>query len=132
MNYKKALIFAARAHAGQRRRGGDAYIIHPIRVAASLKPEKHKVIALLHDCVEDTPATLDDIEVEFGYEIMAAVDCLTKRQGEPYARYITRILTNDDAIAVKIADICDNLGDTPTDKAVKRSSEALTRLLMHT
>lgn len=129
--YKKALIFATRAHAGQRRNGGDAYIVHPIRVSHSVETDDQRIIALLHDTIEDTAVTYEDIEREFGKTIAEAVECLTHREGEDYRDYIGRVLKNEDAIAVKIADICDNMADCPTEKAIKRSAESLTRLLNH-
>lgn len=129
MNFAKALIFATKAHGDQKRRNGGFYIIHPIRVSQEVKTEKQKIIALLHDVVEDTEVTLENIEAEFGTEVMCAVDCLTKRKDEPHDKYISRVLTNPDAIAVKIADICDNLSDAPSDEAIRKNSVAIIRLV---
>lgn len=128
-NFAKALIFAAKAHGGQKRRNGSFYIIHPIRVAQEVKTEQQKVIALLHDVVDDTGVTIEDVGREFGTDIMDAVHCLTKRAGEPYDDYITRVMKNPDAVAVKIADISDNLSDAPSEEAIRKSSMAITRLV---
>lgn len=127
--YKKALIFATKAHAGQKRRNGNNYIIHPIRVSQEVETEYQRVCALLHDVVEDTDVTLDQIRNEIGMEVAETVDCLTHRKGESYDDYITRVLTDRDAVAVKIADICDNLSDSPSENAINKSARALERLL---
>jgi len=127
--YKKALRFATNAHKGQKRTNGNNYIIHPIRVSQDVRTETQKVIALLHDTVEDTGTTLGTIAQEFGNEVARAVDCLTHRKGESYDEYITRVLAEPDAIAVKIADICDNLSDNPSNNAIEKCSRALERLI---
>ena len=128
-HYKRAIEFAASRHAGQKRRNGDNYIIHPIRVSQEVKTEKQKMIALLHDTVEDTETTLDEIREEFGEEIAHCVDLLTHRKGEPYADYIQRVKLHPDAIQVKLADIADNLSDAPTSKAIVQSAAAIGELL---
>ena len=127
--YKKALEFAALKHAGQKRRNGDNYIIHPIRVSQEVKTQKQRIIALLHDTVEDTETTLEEITEAFGPEISEAVDALTHRTNEPYATYIQRVKKNSDAIQVKLADIADNLSDAPTSKAITQSAAAIEELL---
>jgi GTP pyrophosphokinase len=127
--YRKALIFATNAHMGQKRKNGDTYIIHPIRVSQEVKSEEQKIIALLHDTVEDTPTTLDQIRSEFGDHIAFCVDLLTHRDNEPYDSYIQRVKKHPDAVQVKIADIADNLSDAPTSKAITRSAAAIEELL---
>lgn len=129
MNYQEALVFATKAHGKQKRRNGDFYIIHPIRVSQEVKTDTQKIIALLHDVIEDTSTTLQEVEEAFGTAVACAVDCLTKRKDEPHDKYITRVLTNPDAVAVKIADICDNLSDAPSDDAIRKNSAAITRLV---
>ena len=78
---KKADAFAAKAHEGQTDKAGLPYITHPRAVAAMIEDETAKVAALLHDTVEDTDVTLEEIRAEFGDEIAAAVDLLTHRPG---------------------------------------------------
>ena len=126
--YKKALLFATEAHAGQKRNNGNNYIIHPIRVSQEVHTEVQRVCALLHDVVEDTDVDLIDIKMHFGVGIADTINCLTHRKGESYHDYITRVLEDDDAVAVKIADICDNLSDTPSERAIEKSAQALERL----
>lgn len=128
--YTKALMFAAKAHAGQKRRNGDNYIVHVIRVSQSVHTEKQKIAALLHDTVEDTETTLDDIKDEFGWEMAEIIDCLSMRKGkENHDEYIERVMKNEDAIAVKIADIGDNLGDSPSPRAIEKNAIAIEKLV---
>lgn len=127
---EKALEFATARHAGQTRFGSaDPYIVHPIRVSERVATDHQKICALLHDVVEDTPTTLDEIEKEFGIMVRDTIDCLTHRKGESYNDYITRILTDENAVRVKIADICDNLNGTPTQNAIDKSLRGLVRLI---
>lgn len=127
--YTKALEFAAEKHAGSKRKNGDNYIIHPIRVSQEVKTETQKVVALLHDVLEDSSASYEDLKREFGTEIAHTVLVLTKTEDETYEEYICRVKTNPDAVAVKIADIADNLSDTPSKNAIIKSAKAITQLV---
>lgn len=105
-----AIAMASYAHSEQRRKSGDPYILHPLRVMQRVKGYRAMVLAVLHDTVEDTFINLDDILFHFGEDIMRGIALLTHIKGEPYAEYIQAILDSGDAdvIAVKIADIDDN------------------------
>ncbi len=127
--YGKALIFAATKHAGHTRKNGDNYIIHPIRVSQEVFTETQKAMALLHDTLEDTDTTYEELKKEFGVEIAHGVLVLTKTDDETYEEYIERVKTNPDATAVKIADISDNLNDSPSKNAMIKSANSLTKLL---
>lgn len=127
--YKQALEFAVFKHAGQKRSNGDNYIIHPIRVSQEVKGTKQKVVALLHDTVEDTDTTLEEIETTFGTDIANCVDALTHRKGESYADYIERLKADPDAVQVKLADIADNLTDAPSDNAIRKVANNIHKLL---
>jgi len=124
----KAIEIAAKAHAGQTDKGGNAYILHPLRVMMNFcddKDEAAQICAVLHDVVEDTTITLDDLRAEgFSDEIIAALDCLTKRDGESYDDFIGRILANPLACKVKNGDLTDNMDLTripnPTAKDEER------------
>ena len=110
----KAIEIAAIAHDNQYRKFEEAcvpYIVHPLRVAArfSLCDNIHKIVAILHDVVEDTPVTLKDLEEHFSAEVIAAVDAISKRDGEKYFDYIERCKQNMVARSVKIVDIHDNM-----------------------
>lgn len=85
--------------------------------------------AVLHDTIEDTETTYEELEGEFGADVAVVVECLTHRKGESYAEYIQRVKANPDAIAVKLADIADNLGDYPSQNAIRKSAMALEELL---
>lgn len=106
----KAKNLATAAHAGQRDKGGQPYILHPIAVAGRMDTELEKVVALLHDVVEDTSITLHDLELAgFGEDVLAAIDAITKRPGEPYDSYIERVKQNRTACRVKIQDLRHNI-----------------------
>lgn len=127
--YKKALTFAAIKHKGHTRRNGSPYLIHLIRVASEMRTNEEKVVALLHDTIEDTQTTYAEIKQEFGNIIANAVEAITHRKGESYKEYILRVKENNLAKAVKIADISDNLSDQPSEHAIKKSAYALEELI---
>lgn len=107
---ERAIAIAAEAHAGQGDKGGNPYVLHPLRVMLQLTDPAERIAAVLHDVVEDTPWTLDALRAEgFAPEIVAAVDALTKREGEPYEQYVARAGRHPIARAVKLADLADNL-----------------------
>lgn len=127
--YQQALKYIAEKHKGQTRLNGNPYIIHPIRVSQEVSGDVAKTCALLHDTVEDTDATLQEIEDMFGNEVSVAVEALTHRKGESYEDYIKRVKQNPIATAVKIADISDNLADSPSTHAIEKSAKALDYLI---
>jgi len=106
---KLAEIFATEKHKGQVDKAGVAYIEHPRAVVAGLDGEKEKIVGWLHDVVEDTDTTIDDIRSKFGDEIAEAVDRLTHRKGVPYAEYIAGIRKNELARKVKMSDLLHNM-----------------------
>jgi len=106
----KAIAIAAKAHSGQVDKGGNTYILHPLHVMMKCDSEDAKICAVLHDTIEDTIITLDDLKEQgFSDEIVTALECLTKREGESYDDFISRILNNDIACRVKLADLTDNM-----------------------
>lgn len=116
---------ATTAHEGQKRTNGRPYIEHPARIAAAVEP-RLKPIAWLHDVVEDTGVTLDALRKQgFPSYIIEAVDLLTHKNKEPNVVYWKRILTNPDAATVKLADIKDNMGETPSEHAKQKYEKAL-------
>ncbi len=116
-----ALALAAVAHKGQFDKAGQPYIFHPIRLMLSVPDEPARIVALLHDVVEDTPVTMDELRA-LGYaeEILAALDCVTRRETETYEEFIERVVPNPLARRVKLADLKDNMDLTripnPTEK----------------
>jgi len=106
---EKALQIAARAHEGQKDKEGLPYILHPLRVMNIVQGEEAQVVALLHDVIEDTSVTADDLrQAGFSDRIVLAVLCVTHRKDEPYADYVVRCKGNDIARRVKLADLEDN------------------------
>lgn len=121
---EKAIEIAVEAHRGQIDKAGKIYILHPMRVMLRGKNETEMIVGILHDAVEDTPITLDMLRLEgFSEEILAAISCITKENGEAYGDFINRVLTNPLATQVKLYDIEDNLNrdripfPTPKDEA---------------
>ena len=106
---KAADEYAARKHEGQVDKAGVPYINHPRAVAAKLDSDVEKTVALLHDTVEDTDATVEEIREMFGEEIADAVEVLTHPKDEPYMDYIRRIWKNRLARDVKLADLEHNM-----------------------
>ena len=96
------------AHFSDTDKGGQPYIVHPVYIALQLQDEKEKIVALLHDTVEDKRLNLDIIEREFGEEIAEAVDAISRREGEKYFDYIERVKQNTLAKKVKIEDLKHN------------------------
>jgi (p)ppGpp synthase/HD superfamily hydrolase len=106
----KAVYIAAKAHLGQQDRYGAPYILHPIRVMMRVGGTLEKIVAALHDIVERSAYTLEDLTKEgFEAEAIAAVAALTKGPGEDYMSYIERLKNNRTAVRVKLADLEDNL-----------------------
>jgi (p)ppGpp synthase/HD superfamily hydrolase len=105
-----AILLAVEAHRGQRDRVGQPYILHPLRVMCRLQGEAERTAGVLHDVVEDSEHSLDDLRAR-GYpeDVVAAVDCLSRRPDETYLAYIERIKPNALARRVKLADLEDNM-----------------------
>lgn len=107
---EKALQIAAVAHAGQTDKGGQPYILHPIRVMLAVNSADEQMAALLHDTVEDTAIELTDLEkAGFSERVVSAVQALTKLPGESRLEAAQRAVKNPIARAVKLADVQDNM-----------------------
>ena len=107
---EKAILFATKAHKGQKDKGGNCYILHPIRVMFYCEKEQEQITAVLHDVLEDTNKTQEDLKkAGFSDEIIEAVVCLTKQKKEDYFDYIKRVKKNKIARVVKLADLKDNM-----------------------
>ncbi len=140
---KKAYFLAKEAHKGVRRRSGEPYLIHPIAVARIVVDEiglgvKSVVAALLHDVVEDTSYTVEEIESMFGEKIASMVDGLTKmagvfnsnvsEQAENFRKVLLTLSDDVRVILIKIADRLHNmrtLGSMPPNKQIKITSETI-------
>ena len=107
---EQAIILAVQAHRGQTDKAGQPYMLHPLRVMLRMETDLERIVAVLHDVVEDSTLTLTDLErAGFPKEVLDAVDCLTKRKAESYERLIQRAKSNTIARRVKIADLEDNM-----------------------
>ncbi len=106
---KKAMRLMFEAHRDAWDKSGVPYVFHPFHVAEQMDDEISTVAALLHDVVEDTPYTLDDLrEMGFSEEVCDVLDLLTHRKDVPYLDYVRKIRTNPVAIKVKLADLAHN------------------------
>lgn len=101
----RAMRIAYEAHNGQYDVNGVPYIFHPYHVAEQMTDEITVCTALLHDVVEDTDVTFEELEQEFPEEVINALRLLTHKKGTDYYEYIERIGNNPVARAVKLADI---------------------------
>ena len=111
---ERAIQIATQAHHGAKDKAGGAYLLHPLAVMARVRSDKEKIVAVLHDVVEDStpPARwgIDELRAEgFGGDILAALECVTKREGESYEAFILRSRDNPIARVVKIADLEENM-----------------------
>ena len=121
-----ALEIAAAAHAGQRDKAGEPYILHPIRVMLAVQTDDERITALLHDTVEDTHITYDDLrEAGFSDTVVEAVRALTKLEGESRAEAARRAVADPVARKVKLADVADNMNQR---RIPDPSAEDLARL----
>lgn len=106
---EKAIALAAQAHEGQLDKSGMPYILHPIRVMQSVKSNEAKMIAVLHDVLEDTPVTEEQLRGEgFSDLVIAGVVSVTRQDGESYTDFVIRSSYNELGREVKLADLADN------------------------
>ena len=120
-----ALKIAIRAHEGQKDKSGREYVMHPIRVAERCKDSKAKIVALLHDTLEDTDVTREYLlEQGFPEEIVEGILSVTRLEGETYEEFVRRASINPIGKEVKKADLEDNMDirrlKEITDEDVKR------------
>ncbi|MGH1352485.1 MAG: HD domain-containing protein [Methyloligellaceae bacterium] len=133
-----AYALAAQKHRSQVDKAGNPYLYHCHAVAAAVRElgYEYEIIGVLHDIVEDTDCSLDDIHKAFGDVIRAGVDAMTQRDGEDYfSEYLPRLEKNFIAVAVKLADAKHNFSrvsqiDDPErrDKYAEKYSKVIRRL----
>lgn len=105
-----AIRLALDKHHGQVDKGGAPYILHPLRVMGYMETETEQIVAVLHDVVEDSDVTLDDLRsMGFSNDVVAAVDHLSRREDETYEQFIQRIKPHPLAVRVKLGDLRDNM-----------------------
>ena len=131
---ERAIAFALQKHQGQTDKAGKPYILHPLRLVVTMTTDDERVAAVLHDVVEDTDATFDDL-VTLGVsdETLSALRLLTHDDGdgteENYFAYIGRIKGNSIARSVKLADLADNLNVNRLPKITERDAARLSKYL---
>ncbi|HVZ39472.1 MAG TPA: hypothetical protein VHI13_09355 [Candidatus Kapabacteria bacterium] len=117
---ERAVSLAVESHRGQVDKYHQPYILHVLGVAARCRSTEEKIVAFLHDVVEDTSTTFDDLRaMGFPERVVVAVDCLTRRRGEYYTAFVERIAPNPLARAVKLADLEDNMDIRRSNRPMK-------------
>ena len=127
---KRALTLCFAAHKDQLDKSGLPYVFHPFHLAESMTTEATTIVALLHDVVEDSTYTFEDlVQMGFGDEVIDALRLLTHGDGVDYMEYVRAIKGNPIAKAVKLADLTHNSDltrlDKVDDKAIERRNKYL-------
>ncbi|MDO5541874.1 MAG: guanosine-3',5'-bis(diphosphate) 3'-pyrophosphohydrolase [Acinetobacter sp.] len=125
---ENAITLAVQQHAGQLDKGGQPYILHPLRVMLQLQQPDQQIVAVLHDILEDTHTTALDLQnLGFQAHIIQAIQALTKLPHETRVQTAKRTAQNSLACAVKIADVQDNMNlariPNPTARDLARLEE---------
>ena len=125
---EKAIALAAKKHAGQIDKAGQPYILHPLRLMLNVDSIEQKMVAVMHDLLEDTDTTIVDlISLGFSQNVIDAVVALTKKEGENRLDAAKRIVKNPLARTVKLADLADNMDisriKSPTPRDMLRLEE---------
>lgn len=106
---ERAIAIAEKQHAGQVDKAGRPYMEHPLRVMKTMSSDAERIVAILHDVIEDTDFTLDQLAAEgFPGYILEALDSVTRRDGETYEAFVARAAMNPIGRRVKYADLQDN------------------------
>jgi len=118
---ERAIKIAAEAHAGQVDKAGAPYILHPLRLMLRMTTNDERIVAVLHDVVEDSHWSLELLRAEgFSEQVVRAIDSVTRRDGETYEDFVLRAGLDPIGCRVKLADLEDNcdLGRiaSPTEK----------------
>ncbi len=128
---ERAIEIAVEAHKGQTDRVGVPYVAHLFSVMDRGKTLEEKTVGILHDLVEDTSWTLDDLRAEgFAENIVEAVRCITKiTDDEDYDEYIARVKSNPLAVRVKLNDLLDNMNILRYEQLTERDLNRLNKYL---
>ena len=124
----KAIKLMFKLHRDQTDRSGLPYVFHPWHVAESMDDEASTIVALLHDSLEDTEITLDELaDMGFPDEVIHALDLMTHRDGDDYFAYVEKLADDPLARKVKLADLKHNLDisrlETVTEKDLERAEK---------
>lgn len=127
---KKALAIATKAHEGQTDKSDVPYILHPIRVSNRCRTDEERIVAILHDTIEDTDVTPDYLLSEgFPKNIVEAVLSVTRNEGESYEDFVIRSKQNPIGRQVKIHDLEDNMDITRLHSLSEKDLERLNKYL---
>ena len=127
---KKALKLCFEAHKEQIDKSGMPYAFHPFHLAEQMQDEESTIVALLHDVIEDTEYTLDDLrKMGFNDSVLAAINLMTHEDGVPYMDYVEKIKANLVAKTVKLADLRHNSDMTRLDVVTPRDQERAEKYL---
>lgn len=128
---EKALEIAVAAHRGQTDKTGAPYILHPLRLMCRMETDTERIVAMLHDVIEDTTVTEDELRRHgFGSEVLEALACVTKREGEAYDDFIKRSSTNPIALRVKLADLEDNMDTRRLSAVTEKDAKRMTKYIV--
>jgi len=106
---EKAIEIAVHAHSGQKQKDGSPYILHPLRVMGRVHTDEERMAAVLHDVVEDSAVTLDDLRAAgFSESVLETVRLLTHEEGISYEDYVRRLKPDPMARRIKLADLEEN------------------------
>ncbi|MEN6293596.1 MAG: hypothetical protein ABFD07_16475 [Methanobacterium sp.] len=123
---EETILLAVNAHHGQKDKIGKDYILHPLWVMNHIEGYDEKIVAVLHDVVEDTTVSLEDLRnLEYSEKIINALDALTKRADESRFEYLDRAMSNELALAVKKVDIRHNSSEERLNQLPESERERL-------
>lgn len=127
---EKAISIAVQSHTGQTDKSGKPYILHVLRVMMKGKTNDERICGVLHDLVEDTDWTFEQLKEEgFPQHIIDALELVTKKEKEDYSDFIERISHNNLAIAVKLNDLEDNMDVSRLNKVTEKDAERLSKYI---
>jgi (p)ppGpp synthase/HD superfamily hydrolase len=125
---EKAIMIAVKAHSGQKDKGGKTYILHPLAVMSRVSSTDAKIAAVLHDVVEDTSVTVEDLEKEgFPANITEAILAVTRQENESYEAFIARVAQNELAVEVKLADLEENMNVTRIPEVTQKDKDRIAK-----
>ena len=128
---ERAIEIAYLAHEGQKDKSGTDYILHPLRVMERGKTEIEKICGVLHDVVEDSDWSAEDLRNEgFSEEVLSVIKCLSKEtENEDYDMFIERVAKNPIAVQVKLNDLLDNMDITRLNELNEKDLNRLNKYL---
>lgn len=124
---ERAISIAAQGHAGQVDKAGAPYVLHPLRLMLAVKTPAERIVAVLHDVVEDCPGwTFDRLRSEgFSDDVIIALQAVTKRDGEDYETFVLRAAADPIGRQVKLADLRDNCDLSRIESPTRRDLERI-------